>query len=89
MKMLYKLLCVGVVATAWSHQLSAEDSKQSKSDCVTAKNKKDYCNSKNGSGKYVKPGKCLVIKVDGKKVQKTCHGGEKSEKAGEMYLKDV
>lgn len=81
MKMLCKLLCVGVAATALSHQLSA--------NCVTAKNKKDYCNSKNDSGTYVNPGKCRVIKVGGKKVQKACHGGKKSEKAGEIYLKDV
>ena len=72
---------MGVAATAVSHQLSAK--------CVTAKNKKDYCNSNNDSGKYVNPGKCFVIKVKGKRVQRACHGGKKSAQAGKMYLKDV
>ena len=79
MKMLYKLLCVGVAATAVSHQLSA--------NCEKPFTKKTYCSTreeadKNPGAKYLEEDKCRRVKKNGKH-KKVCNKG------GKITVKDV
>ncbi len=79
MKMFYKLLCVGVAATALSPKLLA--------NCEKPFTKKMYCSAKaeadkNPDAKYLEEGKCRRVKKNGKD-KKVCN------KDGKITVKDV
>ena len=82
MKMLYKLLCVGVAATALSPKLLA--------NCKTPFTTKTYCSTKEEANKkvdgedrrYLEEGKCRRVKKNGKD-KKVCN------QDGKITMKDV